>query len=226
MTPRLTHDLVKIALTTAVALVVVRQCRKPAWLLGRPFLRIMNLSHSGVTTWGLSHVPIEPRFTMLDVGCGGGKTIDTLAGIAKEGKLYGVDYSKESVATSRRINARWIDEGRVDIQHGSVSSLPFPAGTFDIVTAVETHYYWPDLATDLREILRVLKPGGRLLVVAETYKGRQLDWLYRPAMSLLRATYLTVSEHRELLVSAGFSDVEVFEERARGWICAVGRKPL
>lgn len=226
MPQRLTHDVVVAALTIAAVFVLVRQCRRPAWLPGRLFLRLMNFRHSEVTNWGLSHVPIEKHFTMLDVGCGGGKTIDTLARIAKEGKVYGIDYSKQSVATARRVNRRWIDEGRVEIQYGSVSSLPFPPGTFDIVTAVETHYYWPDLATDLREILRVLKPDGRLLLVAETYKGRQLDWLYRPAMMLLNATYLNVAEHRELFVTAGFSEVETFEERARGWICGVGKKPL
>ena len=223
MNPRLTHDLVSAAFAIGGAAIVLRQCRKPSWLLGRLFLRNMNARHRGVTAWGLSHVPIEKHFTILDVGCGGGKTIATLAGITAEGKVYGIDYSAESVATSRRTNADRIDAGRVDVRQGSVSSLPFAADTFDVVTAVETHYYWPDLAGDLTQILRVLKPGGRFVLIAETYRGRRFDWLYLPAMKLLRATYLTVQEHQELLSRAGFSDVEVFEQRAHGWICAVGR---
>jgi hypothetical protein len=79
--------------------------------------------------------------------------------------------------------------------------------------------------SSLREIIRVLKPGGQVLIVAETYKGRRFDSLYRPAMMLLRATYLTPDEHRGLLTSAGFSPVEIFEEPNKGWLCAVGRKP-
>ena len=112
------------------------------------------------------------------------------------------------------------------VQRASVASLPFPTNTFDLVTAVETHYYWPHLARDVGEVLRVLKPGGTFALIAETYKGRRFDWLYRPAMALLSATYLTVAEHRDLLTKAGFADVGVFEERSSGWICAVGRKPI
>src|SRR5262245_59460917 len=185
----------------------------------------MNVQHSGVTDWGLGHVLLEKHFTMLDVGCGGGRTIDKLATLASEGKVHGIDHSAASVAAARHTNARWIESGRVDIQQGSVSRLPFPDGTFDVVTAVETHYYWPDLTADLREVLRVLRPGGRLLIIAETYRGRRFDALYRPAMALLRATYLTLGEHRDRLAAAGYSEVEVFEERSKGWMCAVGRRP-
>src|SRR5262245_46309203 len=100
----------------------------------------MNVRHAGVTAWGLSHVRIEPGFTILDVGCGGGKAVETLARLATAGKVYGVDYSKASVAASRATNARSIAEGRVDIREASVSCLPFSPGAFDLVTAIETHY--------------------------------------------------------------------------------------
>jgi SAM-dependent methyltransferase len=63
---------------------------------------------------------------ILDLGCGGGRTLGTLAVIAAEGKVYGLDYSDESVAATKRMNAQWISLGRVEVQHGSVSQLPFP----------------------------------------------------------------------------------------------------
>src|SRR5262249_14284952 len=56
------------------------------------------------------------------------------------------------------------------------------------------------------------------------YKGSRQDWIMRPAMALLRAKMLSVTEHRDWLAAAGFSDVEVFEERDRGWLCARGVK--
>jgi ubiquinone/menaquinone biosynthesis C-methylase UbiE len=174
----------------------------------------------------LAHVPFEQHFTLLDVGCGGGRTVEKLASIATHGKVHGIDYSAASVAVARRTNAKLIESGRVDIQQASVSKLPFADETFDVATAVETHYYWPDLVSDLREIRRVLKPGGRIAIIAETYKGRRFDFVYRPVMMLLRATYLTVDEHRERLAAAGYSATVVDVDRAKGWICAIGSNPL
>ena len=203
-----------------------RQCRKPSDRAGRQVLRRMNVSHSEVTAWGLSHVDICKHFTILDVGCGGGQTIARLAATAAEGKVFGLDYSDASVAAARETNAAAIDQGRVDIQLGSVSRLPYADGTFDLVTAVETHYYWPDLANDVREVIRVLRPNGTFVIVAETYRGRRNDWLYRPVMRLLlRAAYLTPEEHRQLLTDGGYHHVEVFVDKPRGWICVTGGRP-
>jgi len=225
MNPAIVRPLVTYAIALGAAFAFVRQCRKPKWLVGRFVLARMNAGHSGLTEWGLSHLEIQRNASVLDVGCGGGRTIATIADTATMGQVHGVDYSPASVAASRAYNAGRIAEGRVDVQEASVSNLPFPQSTFDIVTAIETHYYWPHLSTDVKEILRVLKPGGAFMILAETYKGRSFDWLFRPVMTgLLRATYLSVDEHRALLSSAGFSDVQVSVERAKGWICAVGRK--
>lgn len=202
-----------------------QQCRKPSDRAGRAVLARMNVSHAAVTQWGLDHVEIREDFTILDVGCGGGRTIDRLASIATNGKVFGIDYSAESVAAARETNASRIAEGRVEIEQANVSNLPFSDATFNLATAVETHYYWPDLPRNVREVMRVLKPGGQFVIIAETYRGRRNDWLYRPTMTLLlRAAYLTPDQHRQLLVDAGYADVQVFEEKARGWICAVGTR--
>jgi SAM-dependent methyltransferase len=107
-----------------------------------------------------------------------------------------------------------------------VSKLPFADNSFDLVTAVETQYYWPDLVGDMREILRVLKPGGKLIVIAETYKGGKYDKLKWPVMWLLRSSHLSENGHRELFSVAGYTDVEIFEKHNKGWICGVAEKPL
>jgi len=225
MTPHLVQQIVWWALTIGAAVMGVSQCRKPAGWPGRAVVRIMNRSHSDVTDWGLTHVRVEPDSMILDVGCGGGRTIQKLAAAAPRGKVYGIDYSPASVAEARRTNARDVEAGRLDIRQGTVSRLPFPDATFDLVTAVETHYYWPDLVNDLREILRVLKPGGRVAIVAEAYRASRYSAVYLPAMTILRGRYLTVAEHHEMLAAAGCAEIAVETEQKKGWICATGLRP-
>ncbi len=205
----------------------VSQCKKPRGWLGRLVLRNMNSRHSKVTDWGLGHVSIEEQYTILDVGCGGGRTLSRLAERATQGKVYGVDYSEESVAASKRTNTRWIEMGRVEALHGSVSQLPFLDEMFDLVTAVETHFWWPNLPTDMREVFRVLKSSGKLIIIAEVYRGAntKMAKLCEKYASRTGMTLLDVAGHRELFAQAGYSDIEVFEERVRGWICGIGRKP-
>ena len=227
--PPQTTKLLALALVTGLLLVVavsaLNQVRKPSKWLGRFFLWIMNSSHSSLTDWGLKHVPIDKDFTILDVGCGGGRTIQKLAALASQGKVYGVDYAKGSVLASLKKNAALIQANRVEIARASVSQLPFPEDRFDLVTAVETQYYWPDLVKDMQEILRVLKPAGTLVVIAESYKKGAHDSIQGPVMKLLKSSDLGVEEHRELFQTAGYIEVQIFEERSKGWICGIGKKP-
>jgi ubiquinone/menaquinone biosynthesis C-methylase UbiE len=205
----------------------VSQCQKPRGWLGRFALWRMNSGHSKLTDWGLARIAIEKDYTILDVGCGGGSTVSKLAAMAAQGKVYGVDYSEESVTASKKTNAGSIEAGRVEVRHGSMSQLPFSEGMFDLVTAVETHFWWPNLSGDMREILRVQKPGGTLLLVAEVYKGANTmtSRLAEKYASRTGMTLLSADEHRALFADAGYSDAQVVEERGKGWICGVGRKP-
>jgi len=206
----------------------VHQCQKPSGWLGRFLVWNMNSRHSKLTDWGLSHVPIRAGDIILDVGCGGGRTVSKLAAFASEGKVYGIDYSDVSVAMAKKLNARAIDQRRVEIRAGSVSELPFNDAMFDLVTAVETHFWWPDLPLGVREIRRVLKPGGIVIIIAEAYKGAtakmaRLVEHYAPRSGI---KLLTVNEHRDLLMNAGYEESQIIENSGKGWICAIGKKPL
>jgi SAM-dependent methyltransferase len=204
---------------------IFRQVRKPIGPLGKRVVRAMNLAHATMTDWALQQVEVPKNASVLDVGCGGGRTVARLAALAPEGKAFGLDYSATSVAVSRNTNAGEIEKGRVQIEQGSVAALPFPDRTFDVVTAVETHYYWPDLPANIREVLRVLKPGGTFVLVAETYRGGPLRLIYGIVMPLLRAAFLSDAEHRDLLAQAGFAEIATTHLPGKNWICAIGRRP-
>lgn len=216
-----------LRLVAALLLMVwlFQQVRKPSGWLGRRIVRMMNLSHRPMTDWGLQQVTVPTNALILDVGCGGGRTVQKLLTLAPEGSVVGLDYSPASVAVSREINTAAIEAGRAQIEEGSVAALPFPDRSFDIVTAVETHYYWPDLPANVREVLRVLKPGGRFVLIAETFRGGPFGLFYGTVMPLLRAAFLSDAEHRDLLTGAGFTEVETKHRPGKSWILAVGRRP-
>lgn len=140
--------------------------RKPKGKLGNIQLKSMNKEHTPVSLWGLKHLDIKSDDVILDVGCGGGININRMSEKAK--KVYGVDYSIESVKLSREVNRQEIYDGKVEVVKGDVQSLPFEDESFDIVTAFETVYFWPNIEKCFGEVKRVLKPGGIFLIGLES----------------------------------------------------------
>lgn len=132
--------------------------RKPVGFGGKLMVRGMNSgSHAKLAVWGLSHVTIAEDAKILDAGCGGGANVARLLAQAPAGHVTGLDYSEVSVAESRKVNQKAIASGRCEIMQGDVSTLPFAEETFDLVTAFETVYFWPDLGKTFQGIFRVLK---------------------------------------------------------------------
>ncbi|MBN2007238.1 MAG: class I SAM-dependent methyltransferase [Anaerolineae bacterium] len=200
------------------------QCKKPSGRFGRFLARGMNLGHSSLTGWGLSFIGITSDIHALDIGCGGGRTVERLAGIATDGKVIGIDYSPDAVAVARKKNRALINEGRVEILQEAVSSMRFNDGSFGLVTAVESHYFWPDFRNDLKEVHRVMKPNGQLLIVGAAYKNEKYDRRNRRIVDVIGMTYLSIEEFREILESAGYSDFVAHEEKKKGWFAVICKK--
>lgn len=203
---------------------VVKQARMPTGRFGKFCVRLMNISHSNVTRWGLSHISINKDYTILDIGCGGGRTVNTLARIATEGVTYGIDYSEASVSVSTNRNKRLIDQGRVKILHASVNSLPFPDDMFNLVIAVESYYFWPYLNNNLREIRRVLKIGGSVVLVNEMYRDERFEKRNSKWARIGDFTYHKPEEFRVFLRDAGYSSIRVEVLENKNWIVAIGIK--
>lgn len=201
------------------------QCQRPTGWIGRLVLWSMNRRHSALTDWGLHHLSIRESDTILDVGCGGGRTVAKLASLARNSVVHGIDYAPASVTVAQKYNRKLVELGRVSIQEASVAELPFADDTFDLVTAIETHFWWQDLNRGMRESFRVLKPGGRMAVIAEFYNGGKHAKYADRLTRWTTMAVLDVAQHAAMFSDAGFSDVSIDEESVRGWLFAAGTKP-
>ena len=183
------------------------QCARPEGFLGRCMLRFMNFGHAPLTNWGLDHVVFRNGMTMLDIGCGGGATLKRLLKRSPDSKVYGIDISAESVAKAKKVNKRHLGS-QVFVEQGSADSLPWEDQKFDVVTAVETVYFWPNLPKCFQEVKRVLKPGGQFAIMLEVIEGDSVWTNVVEGMTVYPPEQL-----KSMLERAGFSDVEVFTKK-------------
>ncbi len=183
------------------------QCARPEGFLGRCMLRFMNFGHAPLTNWGLDHVTFRDSMTMLDIGCGGGATLKRLLKRSPGGKAYGIDISAESAAKAKTVNKRLLGS-QVFVEQGSADSLPWENQKFDVVTAVETVYFWSNLPKCFQEVIRVLKPGGQFAIMLEVIEGDSVWTNVVEGMAVYPPEQL-----KEMLEHAGFGDVEVFRKK-------------
>ena len=183
------------------------QCARPEGALGRVMLSFMNYTHGPLTNWGLKLVDIQDGWTMLDVGCGGGFTIRRLLNRSKDAQVYGIDISEESVAKAKKVNAEVLDK-QVFVTQGSAEKLPYENEKFDLVTAVETVYFWPNLPGCLQEVHRVLKPGGKFAILVEVVDS---DSKWTSVVEGMTA--YTPEQIKSLLDDAGFIQTEIHRKK-------------
>ncbi len=204
---------------------LIKNARKPVGELGHQILDRMNKSHEAMAQWGVSHFEVKEDSKILDIGCGGGRNIQRFAErISENGRVVGIDYSDVSVEKSIDLNKGAIDKGIVNVLQGSVSEMPFYNETFDIATAFETIYFWPDFINDLKEVNRVLKEDGFLFICNEAvYREGEMD-KYDDLVELLDMKIYSEDVLRESLKTAGFKDFKAFLNNDNDWICIIAKK--
>jgi len=183
------------------------QCARPEGFLGRLMLRFMNFGHAPLTNWGLSFVNFQDQWTMLDIGCGGGATLQRLLKRSQDAKVYGIDISEESIAKAKSVNAEVLDT-QVFLTQGSASKLPYEDNKFDLVTAVETVYFWPELPKCLQEVRRVMKPGSTFAIIVEVIDG---DSVWKNVVEGM--TVYSPEQLKALLDEAGFVNTEIHRKK-------------
>jgi ubiquinone/menaquinone biosynthesis C-methylase UbiE len=141
---------------------------------------------------------------ILDVGCGTGIFASRIRAASPRSTVWGVDLVSAMLAQGR---ARW----RSDLEHiaavqGDSERLPFPAGTFDVVTCANSFHHYPHQDRAVAEMHRVLKPGGRLFLVDGCRDGLWGWFIYDVCVAGLEGDVLHASARRvrNLFGRAGF----------------------
>ena len=204
---------------------IMNQYRCPTGVEGRKVAESMNIHHSDLTDWGLSKVRIDPNFAILDVGCGGGKTITKLANFTTQGKVYGIDCSKDMVEYSKEVNRDLITQNRVTIIEGSVDKSGFPDEFFDLVTAIETYYFWPSLHDAFQEIHRILKPHRHLLMINEMIKDGAYEIENKEMIEKTHVHLMSIAQIKGILTTAGYKKIRTFTKTDTPWNAILAQKP-
>ena len=156
------------------------------------------------------------------IGCGGAAKIARLFQRSKKVLVQGVDYSSVSVTKYSKVNAKAIAEGRCQVQEANVAELPFEENTFDIITAFETIYFWPDIEHCFDEVKKVLKTGGQFVIVNEDdgLSGNNEKW-----EKLIEGMHTYKPEEiRFHLANAGFHDINITRNSEKHWLMVTAVK--
>jgi len=190
---------------------MVAQLRKPSGLFGSLVVsRLMNRANRKIIDSTLELLQVSPQNQVLEIGFGGGAAISLLTKQLSTGVVSGVDISADLVRQAERRFHGEIAEGRVRVQLGDISHLPFADAVFDRVFTINTIYFWSNTLQGFGEIRRVLKNDGLAIVSL-----RSKETMQNYAVTKYDFRLFLPDEAADLMRQAGFLHVRV-EQRHQG----------
>ncbi|WLP93213.1 methyltransferase domain-containing protein [Gordonia sp. NB41Y] len=142
---------------------LARQLGEPTGFAGRIVGRLLNRTNRSIVIAAVAATECGPAAHVADIGFGGGVGLEAL--LECDGTVvHGVEMSETMLAEARHRFSSDIAHGRLHLQSGRMESLPLADSALDAIISTNTIYFVSDLATALRELARVLRPGGRLVL--------------------------------------------------------------
>ena len=200
----------------------VSQTRKPEGFLGKMMVNGMNGGHAKMADWGMSHLKNIAPEEIVEIGCGGGRNAGELLKKYPASHVTAIDYSDVSVSKASAYNADAIKNGRCEVRQGDVSALTLPEGEYDLATAFETVYFWPDIKKCFQEVFSILKAGGYFMIVNESDGTDKAGKTFEKIIDGMKV--YTEKEIKTALENAGFSEIKTVHREEKPWIAVIARK--
>lgn len=200
---------------------LARQLRRPEGSLAGLVGRFMNTVNREMQEFTVTQMEVTSQSKVLDIGFGGGLALSLLAETAES--VFGLEVSHAMLTRAQQTLQNLIAQGRLQLVRGCVESIPFADEVFDAICTVNTLYFWNDPAAALREIARVLKPDGPLVLTF-----RQAQDLAQLPFTRHGFRLYDVETMLDLLRQSGFTGLTTVSGRDKhlGFVCVTGRKGM
>ena len=138
------------------------QAAKPIGYWGMIGARLMAIAHRTIYKNVAAALNLQPEDDYLEVGCGSGIFMKLYASHVRS--ITGLDHSEDMVKLANHYNGKRVEEGTAEFRQGEASEFPWEDEKFSAAVAIATFMFWPKPLESLKEIHRVLHPGGRLVI--------------------------------------------------------------
>lgn len=190
---------------------IAAQLRQPSGYFGRHvMLHLLNRGNFPINKLALQVLRLAPTDHVLEVGFGGGDLIAKMARLLNQGRITGVDLSRDAVEVCTKRFKKLIDAGAIDLHCANVEELPLGAGMVTKACTVNTIYFWPVPLVALAQIRRVLKEDGLLVICFSPRAAMEHRRVMRHGFTLYDP-----EEVRTLVTEAGFRDVRIVTGKHR-----------
>ena len=186
-----------------------RQLQSPSGMAGYLTGLLMRLVNASPNRLAVDALRVAPGDKILELGCGPGHAIKLISEQSAFGVVYGIDQSPVMLKQAEKRNRLAVGCGRVLLRRASFEALPFADASIDKILAVNVIYFWRDPFVILKEIRRVLRPDGRMVIYA-TDAATMRQWKF--AGQDTHITY-SIDDLRNILEDGGFSMAHIGTEK-------------
>ena len=184
---------------------IARQLREPSGLFGRKVMaRMLNKCNARINKLAVDFLAPQPEDHVLDIGFGGGTGLQDMLRRVDRGVVHGAEISIAMLRQARSYFAEELNTGRLKLHEAHVEALPFSAGAVNGICSVNTIYFWPSAQNGLREISRILAPGGAVVIGM-----RSADVMRSHPVTQYGFRFYEAEEVGELMQQCGLTDIDI-----------------